>query len=148
MSDWKTKLEEELMVDEGFRSHPYKCTAGVWTQGYGHTSGVTKSSPPISREDARALLSKDIKIAIEDARACVSCFDELDPVRKCVVANMAFNLGRTKLSQFKRTIREICAGKYQTAALYMMESLWARQVKGRAVRLSKMMSTGKYQNGS
>jgi lysozyme len=26
---------------EGFRSTAYKCPAGVWTIGYGHTGGVT-----------------------------------------------------------------------------------------------------------
>lgn len=30
----------QIMAFEGFRSKAYKCAAGVWTIGYGHTAGV------------------------------------------------------------------------------------------------------------
>jgi lysozyme len=38
--DFYNKIKEF----EGFRAHAYKCPAGVWTIGYGRTSGVTSSS--------------------------------------------------------------------------------------------------------
>ena len=38
--DYLNKIKEF----EGFRAHSYKCPAGVWTIGYGRTSGVTSSS--------------------------------------------------------------------------------------------------------
>lgn len=142
--NWKEYLFEQLKRDEGFRSKPYKCTSGVWTIGYGFTKGVTRLSPEISLETANARLEEEMEIAINDARAVCPCFDNLSPPRKVVLANMAFNLGRTKLAGFKNTLRLICAGKYSDASLHMLQSLWARQVKGRATRLAKMMSTGKY----
>jgi lysozyme len=39
---------------EGFSALPYRDEAGVWTQGYGETRGVTASSPPVTREVAAA----------------------------------------------------------------------------------------------
>lgn len=45
---------------EGCRLTAYKCPAGVWTIGYGHTSGV-KSGQTITQEEADRLLVKDIE---------------------------------------------------------------------------------------
>ena len=45
---------------EGFRPGPYLCPAGVPTIGYGHTQGVTLSSPPIREEQASGMLVRDL----------------------------------------------------------------------------------------
>lgn len=44
---------------EGFRSQAYKCPAGVWTIGYGHTVDV-KPGDKISEAEAERLLRKDL----------------------------------------------------------------------------------------
>lgn len=44
---------------EGCRLQAYKCPAGVWTIGYGHTRGVTKGQV-ISQVDAERMLREDI----------------------------------------------------------------------------------------
>ena len=46
---------------EGFRSKAYRCPAGVWTIGFGHTAGV-KPGMVITREQGEAMLRKDLKI--------------------------------------------------------------------------------------
>ena len=45
---------------EGCRLQAYKCAAGVWTIGYGHTNGV-KSTNVITQEKAEELLKKDLE---------------------------------------------------------------------------------------
>lgn len=45
---------------EGLRLKAYKCPAGVWTVGYGHTRGVT-SSTEISQSMADLFLLDDIR---------------------------------------------------------------------------------------
>lgn len=45
---------------EGFRSKAYKCPAGKWTIGYGHTTGVKKGDF-ICREDGENLLMSDLE---------------------------------------------------------------------------------------
>lgn len=44
---------------EGCRLDAYKCPAGVWTIGYGHTSGV-KQGQKISQNQADVLLAQDL----------------------------------------------------------------------------------------
>ena len=51
------------------------------------------------------------------------------------MANMGFNLGLTRLLQFKKFLAAMEKGDYETAAIEMMDSRWAVQVKGRSTRL-------------
>lgn len=46
---------------EGCRLEAYKCPAGIWTIGYGHTAGVEQGQKLPSREAAKALLKEDLK---------------------------------------------------------------------------------------
>lgn len=46
---------------EGYSSTPYRCSANVWTIGFGHTKNVTKLTEPISKEYAEELLQKDLE---------------------------------------------------------------------------------------
>lgn len=141
--DWKTVLKEDLKRDEGLRLKAYKCTAGVWTIGVGHTGGV-KQGDVITEEEASHLLDSDMETAIKDARKVCLCFDNLNGPRKTVVANMAFNLGATRLAGFKNTLACICAGDYAQASLNMLKSKWATQVGQRAQRLAKRMASGEW----
>ncbi|WP_196807282.1 lysozyme [Candidatus Solirubrobacter pratensis] len=45
---------------EGFVDHPYRDAVGVWTIGYGHTSGVGPNSKNITEKQATALLKTDL----------------------------------------------------------------------------------------
>lgn len=45
---------------EDFRSEAYKCPAGVWTIGYGHTGGV-KPGDRVTETEAEGFLRKDIE---------------------------------------------------------------------------------------
>lgn len=141
--DWKVQLKEDLKRDEGLRLKAYRCTADRWTIGYGHTKGVKKGSV-ITQEQAEAFLDEDMAIAIADAKLVCKCFDQLDGPRKTVIANMSFNLGQDRLAMFQRTLAAVCAGKYEQAALHMLDSKWAAQVGQRARRLAKRMSTGEW----
>ncbi len=49
---------------EGCRLHAYKCPAGVWAIGWGHTAGVYEGMT-ITSEEANELLKKDVAI-LED----------------------------------------------------------------------------------
>ena len=55
-----TKEGIELIKSfEGCRLEAYKCQAGVWTIGYGHTQGVYEGKK-ITQEEAERLLASDL----------------------------------------------------------------------------------------
>ncbi len=56
-----------------------------------------------------------------------------------MLLDMAFNMGVPRLLGFVRTLAMVKEGRYKEASENMLLSLWARQVKTRAVRLSRMM---------
>ena len=74
---------------EGLRLTAYRCPAGVWTIGYGHTSGVVPGMI-ITKEQAEELLKQDI----ETAENIVSA--ECPNLRQCqfdALVSFVFNVG-------------------------------------------------------
>ena len=55
---------------EGCRLKAYKCTAGVWTIGYGHTGNVRKDDI-ITQEEADELFKRDIKVHEDNVKRLV-----------------------------------------------------------------------------
>ncbi|MEG1543261.1 MAG: lysozyme [Tannerellaceae bacterium] len=76
---------------ESYSAKAYKCPAGVWTIGWGHTLGV-KEGDTCNVEQATKLLMEDIARAEKAVPHNIpqSCFDAL--------VSFAFNLGNANLS--------------------------------------------------
>jgi lysozyme len=138
-------LELQVLADlrrhEGCRLTAYQDTLGYWTIGYGRHNKAIKKGMTCTQEQAEKWLREDMITAWDYAREVFKDLDKLDKVRQSVLINMSFNLS-SKLREFKNTLRFIGAGDYSTAALNMLDSLWARQVGQRAVELAKRMATG------
>ena len=135
------KLIEQVKRHEGFRSNPYKCTAGKATIGYGRNL----DDVGIAEKEAEQLLFNDLYNA--ECQLIDRCpeFVFLDRVRRDVVVNMAFNIGVAGVLKFKNMLAAIELGDYVTAADEMLDSKWARQVGDRALELAEQMITGEYQ---
>lgn len=139
-------LIAELRRDEGVESSPYKDTKGILTVGVGHNM---QASPlpdgwtfPLDDGQIDALLTSDLLGVFDELNRNLPWWSDLNDVRQRVLANMAFNLGITKLLGFKNTLVAMRQGRWDAAAQGMLNSAWASQVKGRAVRLASMMRTG------
>ena len=130
------KLMDELIRDEGLRLKVYLDSEGIETIGVGRNlqRGIT-------RDEAMFLLNNDIRYAIQEAMT-FPWYEKLTEQRKRVIVNMIFNLGLTRFSGFKNTIRYLEMGDYEAASEEMLDSKWARQVGVRAARLSDMMRNG------
>lgn len=132
------KLKAELERDEGRRSKPYEDTEGILTIGV----GWNLEERGLPQDIIDRLFDLSISEAERDAMALFPQFGDLDTARQRVLVNMAFNLGRTRLSGFKKMIAAVHGGDYETAADEMLDSKWARQVGKRAERLADMMRRG------
>lgn len=144
-------LVSDLKRDEGLRlkAYPDPLTGGApWTIGYGHTGPEVVPGLVWTQEQADAALIADIEEHNAQLAAALPWIVRLDPARRRVLSNMAFNLGIGKpggtkgLLGFKNTLGMIERGEYERAADGMLKSLWAKQVGRRAVRLSNTMRTG------
>lgn len=125
----------QLKIDEGLRLKPYRCTADKLTIGYGRNL----EDVGISKDEAEYLFANDIKEAESELRHAFPWFEELAETRQDVLVNMCFNLGLTRLLGFKKFLKAVSLGEYETAAHEMMNSAWAEQVGDRAKRLARLM---------
>ncbi len=154
-----SKLLDMLIRDEGMERKIYKDSLGIETIGVGRNI----EDRPLTLEElqhiglddmrdlrengislygARYLLRVDVGIAERELLAAQPCVAILNAPRQMVCVNMAFNLGMPRLNKFKKMWSAIEDEDYNNAAVEMLDSRWAEQVKGRATRLSDIMRTG------
>ena len=82
---------------EGLRLKAYRCPAGVWTIGYGHTR-TAHSGQVITREQAEALFADDLFV-VEAQLTYLLCSHGVAP-SQCqwdALASLAFNVGIARL---------------------------------------------------
>ena len=136
-----TRLRREIAQDEGCRYEIYLEHLKLPTLGSGHlvkNCEAESGQPigtPISSDRVNELFKRDLENCIDDCRALFDHFDELPEEVQAVIANMAFNLGRTRLSKFKNFIAAVERHDWQNAAAEMHDSKWRQQVPARAGRL-------------
>lgn len=131
-------LVSQLIVDEGLKLKPYTDSVGKLTIGVGRNLNDTG----ISESEARQLLANDIERTAKSLDTAFPFWRTLSENRQEVIANMAFNMGTARLLDFKNMIHALQASDYLGAAREMLNSEWARQVKGRATRLAETMRNG------
>ncbi|WP_250501978.1 glycoside hydrolase family protein [Caballeronia sp. AZ7_KS35] len=140
------KLIAELRRDEGVRYSTYNDTKGIPTVGVGHNLQAkplpTGWKCPLNDVQVNSLLDDDLADVFCDLDRSLPWWSDLNDVRQRVLANMAFNLGITKLLGFRNTLAAMRQGKFDAAADGMLNSAWATQVKVRANRLADMMRKG------
>jgi lysozyme len=154
-------LIEKLIVAEGLRLQVYKDTLGIDTIGIGRNledRGITKEELAdldiptiehvyeygITEADAVYLATNDVQIVEEELVRAHPCVDRLDSVRQLILIDMAFNMGVPRLCKFKKMWAAVECGDYPTAAKEMLDSRWAKQVKGRATKLANAMHNGEF----
>jgi lysozyme len=97
----------------------------------------------LSDDEIDYLLENDIA-RCRDELGTYSWFSDLDEVRQDALINMCFNLGLSRLSNFKNALASMAVGAYADAAEHFLDSRWASQVGNRAQEVAHMISTGEY----
>jgi len=94
----------------------------------------------ISKGEALFLLDNDVDNCIKQLRDRIGWFNDAPESIQEVLVDMCFNMGINTLLTFKTTLRLMQEGRYEEAADQMLKSKWARQVKRRAVKLSRLVA--------
>lgn len=80
-----------LIADlEGCRLSPYRCSAGVWTSGIGHTAGVTPKQDITERDAAVNLVADVLNV---EARLAACAPVAMPPSVYDALVSFAFNVG-------------------------------------------------------
>ena len=141
-NEFRIRLKEEIISDEGSVLKVYKDHLGYRTVGVGHLIipsdeewGVGVGHP-ITQTRADELLFYDLANVLKECEDHFHQDWELWPEEvKLIIANMAFNLGITKLKKFQLMLTAINKEDYKTAAKEGLDSRWSKQVYNRSRRL-------------
>lgn len=125
------ELVDVIARSEGFNQKPKPCPNGVLTIGHGITFITVDESLAVV-ELKLAKLRKTLYYSI--------C--GLSHNRQDVLIDMAYNLGVSGLFGFKRMWLAIYRNDFEAAAREMLDSVWAGEVKGRALSLADKMRVG------
>jgi lysozyme len=145
-------LREMLERHEGRKNRVYKCTAGKDTIGVGHNIDA-KGLPPdiesfledngyITDEMIDRLLDDDIEDAISDCKRLYPNLEDFGDVRMNALIDFVFNVGYGTARKFVNTNKLINAEKWEQASDSLLQSKYARQVKGRAKEIAEMLRWG------
>ena len=141
------QLRDTLKVDEGVKYEIYNDHLGYPTFGIGHliVESDNEYGQPVGTgihvDRVNEAFDKDVSVMVDEAKKIFSDFDNLPEEAQQVIVNMTFNMGRPRLSKFKKFIAGIEAGDWEKAAVEMMDSRWATQVGARAERLRDRIRT-------
>lgn len=139
------QIKEDLVRHEGYVTEIYLCSEGYATFGIGHM--VTEQDmehtwpvgTPVTDERILQVFHDDCKDAINDVEQLVNdVYSHPDGVIR-VLVNMAFNIGRPRLSKFKKMLAAVEDKDYVKASEEMKDSKWYKQVGRRSEELVEIM---------
>jgi len=105
-----------------------------WDEEYGKPVGT-----PVSEERVNNCFKVDVEGTISECQKLFNNFDDLPEEVQKICANMMFNMGRPRLSGFKKFIAALENKDWQECAVQMEDSRWHKQVTNRANRLISRM---------
>lgn len=134
------RLKKQLEVDELRSKKIYTDTVGKISGGIGRNL----TDRGFNDDEIDLMYANDVRQAEADARALVPNFDKLNDVRQEVLVNLSFNMGKSRLSGFKKFLAALAIQDFSRAADEMKDSAWYGQTKDRAVRLVYAMRFGSF----
>ena len=134
---------EQLKIDEGIKYEIYLDHLGYETFGVGHL--ITESDEEyglpvgteVSEERVWSVFDRDLDFYIAECEVLYGeeVFARFPSEVQEILVNMCFNMGRTRLSQFRKMNHALHMRNWELAAQEGRDSRWYRQVTNRAERL-------------
>ncbi len=144
------RVRKQLEIDEGVKYEIYEDHLGYKTFGIGHL--VLDTDPEVDMPIGTVVTHQRVEDAFEtdfdvSVAECSILYQDKwntfpEEVQEILV-NMMFNLGRPRLGKFKNMRKALDEQKWKLAADEGRDSLWYRQVGGRAARLMSRLENVK-----
>ena len=135
---------------EGFVGHVYRDSEGYRTIGYGFNIDSGRFSKEqvdrwtrngISQEEAMQVLQEELGKTRSKLEK-YDWFNKLDPVRQGAILDMSYNMGVGWIDKFPKAMNALKSGDFETAANEILNSTYAKQVKGRAYEIAELIKYG------
>ena len=135
-----------VAFEEGFRNMIYLCPAGYPTVGFGRRVRVTDYETgeevplPASRSDELYILAGKLGALNGWLSTTYPWFDSLSSQRQAVLISLAYQVGRTGFTKFRRMISALSKFDFEVAALQYLDSAAARQCPARFARGARVLA--------
>lgn len=140
------KLKAMLERHEGRKNKPYLDSEGYATIGVGHKlTKFDKITEIWTEEDIDKVFLEDYKTARRLLEINCPWVQDFDSCRHCALVDFVFNVGVGTLMKFKKSLKALESHDWITAKDELLNSKWAKQVKGRAKEIAYMIETGQWQ---
>ena len=128
LTEWPLTAAKAIVKPmEGFRGKAYKCPAGVWTIGFGHTGhDVYEGCPEITREEAEVLLDSDLVRAQVELDKLV--YVTLTYGQTAALLDFMFNFGPAKCRKYT-LFKLVNQQRFDDAAKYFSRYVYGGGVK-------------------
>ena len=121
------QLKDHIKEYEGLSNVLYKCTSNKVSIGYGRNL----EDVGISKDEAEYLLKNDIDIALDEVSEHFDMPNLPEPAQ-IVLVDMCFNMGISRLLNFRNMIQAMQEDDWDKAADELLDSKYAAQTKRRA----------------
>lgn len=121
------QLKDHIKEYEGLSNVLYKCTSNKVSIGYGRNL----EDVGISKDEAEYLLKNDIDIALDEVSEHFDMPNLPEPAQ-IVLVDMCFNMGISRLLNFRNMIKAMQEDDWDKAADELLDSKYAAQTKRRA----------------
>ena len=136
------EVKEHIKQEEGYRDVIYRDHLNFATIGYGHLvlpRDKFKDGVKYSHKELEKVFEYDFQIAKQDMESLTKDLDIVDGAKEILI-HMCFQLGKPKVSKFKKMFEALSKKDYNNAANEMLDSLWAKKhTPARAERLARKM---------
>lgn len=127
-------LKISLNKHEGRKNKLYRDTEGHLTGGVGHNF-----DQPLPEVLIDLILDFDISVAVEELDRVFPSWRTHSEARQTVLVELCFNLGAPRLKEFTKFWFAMQQQNYDEASRQLLDSKWAKQVKGRADTLTRRL---------
>ncbi len=123
---------------EGLRLTAYRCSAGFLTIGYGHNIdahgdyNILDKNNSITQGEADQLYIDDMDKVIKDVKKLFPDSYMYPSLVKDILCDLVFNMGIGTFSKFTNTIAMFKLQDWHSAANYLIQSKWYKQVGNRS----------------
>lgn len=151
-------IKDRVVKHEGVRSKKYVDSRKIPTIGVGfnlarkdadtilrkvgaNPAKIKAGKAELTKQQIDSLLYSELETAKEHAMEVVPNLSSLPLNVQGVLVEMAFNLGKKGLSEFKNFLRHVNKKNYSAASSEMLKSSWAKQVGNRAKTLAQIIKS-------